>query len=89
MKHKTPPKIELPPTPRTQAAFDLRHTKTCSIGYFKEVMEAMERDLIAAEQALDELRYQGAKVPSSQGTKVTRPPAEPQEDASPAAGDGE
>jgi len=52
MKHKTQPRIELPATPRTQAAFDLRHTKSCSIGYFKEVMEAMERDLIAAQQAL-------------------------------------
>jgi hypothetical protein len=52
MKHKTPPRIELPATPRTQAAFDLRHTKTCSIGYFKNVMEEMERDLIAAQQAL-------------------------------------
>jgi len=54
MKHKTPPRIELPATPRTQAAFDLRHTKSCSIGYFKEVMEAMERDLIAAQQALED-----------------------------------
>ena len=54
MKHKTPPRIELPATPRTQAAFDLRHTKHCSIGHFRAVMESIERDLIAAEQALDD-----------------------------------
>ena len=52
MKHKQPPRIELPPTPRTKEAFDFRHTKHCSIGYFREVMEGIERDLIAAQQAL-------------------------------------
>jgi hypothetical protein len=54
MKHKIPPRIELPPTPRTNAAFDLMHTKHCSIKWFREVMESLERDLIAAKQALDD-----------------------------------
>jgi hypothetical protein len=62
MKHKTPPRIELPATPRTDAAFDLRHTKTCSIRYFREVMEAMERDLIAAQAALKDATQPKAKV---------------------------
>jgi hypothetical protein len=76
MKHKTPPRIELTATPRTQAAFDLRHTKTCSIRFFKEVMEAMERDLIAAQQALDNAtRSKGAAV-----TKAAPPPPDPTEE---------
>ena len=52
MKHKEPPRVQLPPTPRTQAAFDLMHTKHCSITHFRQVMESIERDLIAAQQAL-------------------------------------
>ena len=53
MKHKTPPKVELPPTPRTNAAFDLRHNQTCTITWFRQVLEEMERDLIAAQAALE------------------------------------
>ena len=53
MKHKTPPKVELPPTPRTNAAFDMRHNKTCTITWFRQVLEEMERDLIAAQAALE------------------------------------
>lgn len=53
MKHKTPLKVELPATPRTNAAFDLRHNKTCTITWFRQVMEEMERDLIAAQAALE------------------------------------
>jgi hypothetical protein len=52
MKHKQPPRIELAPTPRTNAAFDLMHTKHCSLTHFRQVMESLERDLIAANQAL-------------------------------------
>ena len=79
MKHKTPPRIELPATPRTQAAFDLRHTKTCSIGYFKEVMEAMERDLIAAQKALEEAR----KPTVTKMPKAVSPPPDLAEESSP------
>ena len=53
MKHKTPPRVELPPTPRTNAAFDLRHNQTCTITWFRQVLEEMERDLIAAQAALE------------------------------------
>lgn len=64
MKHKQPPRIELPPTPRTKEAFDLRHTKHCSISHFRQVMESLERDLIAANQALkDATKPTGAKAP--------------------------
>jgi hypothetical protein len=73
MKHKTPPRIELPATPRTDAAFALRHTKTCSIRYFREVMEAMERDLIAAQAALKD-----ATQPKT--VKPSRPPADPEKE---------
>jgi hypothetical protein len=52
MKHKTPPRIELSPTPETDAAFALRHTKTCTIAHFRQVMEKMERERDAARQAL-------------------------------------
>jgi len=52
MKHKTPPRIELPATPETDAAFDARHTKTCTIAHFRQVMEKMERERDAARQAL-------------------------------------
>jgi hypothetical protein len=64
MKHKIPPKIELAPTPRTNEAFDLMHTKHCSITHFRQVMESIERDLIAAQQALkDATKPAGAKAP--------------------------
>ena len=64
MKHKEPPRVELPPTPRTNAAFDLMHTKHCSITHFRQVMESIERDLIAAQQALaDASKPTGAKAP--------------------------
>jgi hypothetical protein len=53
MKHKTPPRVELPPTPRTNAAFDLRHNQTCTITWFRQVLEEMERELIAAQSALE------------------------------------
>ena len=53
MKHKTPPRVELPPTPRTNAAFDLRHNQTCTITWFRQVLEEMERELIAAQAALE------------------------------------
>lgn len=54
MKHITPPKVELPPTPRTNAAFDLRHNKTCTIAWFRQVLMEMERELIAAQAALED-----------------------------------
>ena len=60
MKHKTPPKVELPPTPRTDAAFALRHTKTCSIAHFRVCMEQIEFDLIAA---LEKIEASNAKPP--------------------------
>jgi hypothetical protein len=64
MKHKTPPRIELPATPETDAAFALRHTKTCTIAHFRQVMEKMERERDAAVQALDNAtRGKGAAVP--------------------------
>jgi hypothetical protein len=52
MRPKTPPRIELPPTPETDAAFDARHTKTCTIAHFRGVMEKMERERDAARKAL-------------------------------------
>jgi hypothetical protein len=55
MKHKTPPRIVLPPTPRTDAAFALRHTKNCTIAHFRTVMEQLEYDLIAALKRIEEL----------------------------------
>lgn len=73
MKHKEPPRIELAPTPRTKEAFDLMHTKHCSISHFRQVMESIERDLIAAEQALDD-------ATRGKGAKVTKPPADPQKE---------
>ena len=64
MKHKEPPRVELPATPRTNEAFDLMHTKHCSISHFRQVMESIERDLIAANQALkDATKPTGAKAP--------------------------
>lgn len=64
MKHKIPPRVELPATPRTKEAFDLMHTKHCSISHFRQVMENLERDLIAANQALkDATKPTGAKAP--------------------------
>jgi hypothetical protein len=53
MKHKEQPRVELPPTPRTNAAFDLRHNQTCTITWFRQVLEEMERELIAAQAALE------------------------------------
>jgi hypothetical protein len=53
MKHKEQPRVELPATPRTNAAFDLRHNKTCTITWFRQVLEEMERELIAAQAALE------------------------------------
>ena len=53
MKHKTPPRVELPPTPRTNAAFDMRHNKTCTVTWFRQVLEEMERELIATQAALE------------------------------------
>ena len=74
MKHKIPPRIELPPTPRTNAAFDLMHTKHCSITHFRQVMESIERDLIAAQQALaDATKPTVAKAPKI----VVNPDAQP------------
>ena len=65
MKHKIPPRVELPATPRTKEAFDLMHTKHCSIKWFREVMEGIERDLIAANQALtDASKPTVAKAPN-------------------------
>lgn len=71
MKHKTPPKVELPPTPRTNAAFDLRHNKTCTITWFRQVLEEMERDLIAAQAALEAATKQTvAKTPEKDASKL-------------------
>ena len=69
MKHKTPPRIELPATPETDAAFDARHTKTCTIAHFRQVMEKMERERDAALQALDD-------ATRGKGAQVTRHPAD-------------
>jgi hypothetical protein len=44
MKPKEAPRVILAPTPETDAAFDLRHTKTCTIAHFRQVMEKMERE---------------------------------------------
>lgn len=63
MKHKTPPRVELPPTPRTNAAFDLRHNKTCTITWFRQVLEEMERELIAAQAALEATKQTVSKTP--------------------------
>ena len=70
MKHKTPPKVELPPTPRTNAAFDLRHNKTCTITWFRQVLEEMERDLIAAQAALEATKQTAAKTPEEDAVKL-------------------
>ena len=71
MKHKTPPRVELPPTPRTNAAFDLRHNKTCTITWFRQVLEEMERDLIAAQAALEAANKQtAAKTPEADAIKL-------------------
>ena len=64
MKHKTPPRIELSPTPETDAAFAIRHNQTCTIAHFRQVMEKMERERDAAQKALDNAtRGKGAAVP--------------------------
>ena len=71
MKHKTPPKVELPPTPRTNAAFDLRHNKTCTITWFRQVLEEMERELIASQAALEAANKQtAAKTPEKDAAKL-------------------
>ena len=71
MKHKTPPKVELPPTPRTNAAFDLRHNQTCTITWFRQVLEEMERDLIAAQAALEAANKPTvAKTPEKDAAKL-------------------
>jgi hypothetical protein len=44
MKPKEEPREPLAPTPETDAAFDIRHTKTCTIAHFRQVMEKMERE---------------------------------------------
>jgi hypothetical protein len=62
MKHKTPPRIVLPPTPRTDAAFALRHTKNCTIAHFRTVMEQLEYDLIAALKRIEALTDAKPKV---------------------------
>jgi len=59
MRHKEPPRIDPEPTPETKAIFDLRHTKACSINYFREEMEKMER---SRNKALADLA--ALKVPS-------------------------
>ena len=46
----------MPPTPETNAAFDLRHTKTCTIAHFRQVMEKMERERDKALADLEEER---------------------------------
>lgn len=74
MKHKTPPKVELPPTPRTNAAFDLRHNQTCTITWFRQVLEEMERDLIAAQAALEATKQTVAKTPEEDA--ITLPEAD-------------
>ena len=56
MKHKEPPRLTPDPTPETKAIFDLRHTKACSIGYFREEMEKMERSRNKALAELAELK---------------------------------
>jgi len=64
MKHKTPLKIELPPTPETDDAFAIRHNQTCTIAHFRQVMEKMERERDAALQALkDAGKPTVAKIP--------------------------
>lgn len=70
MKHKTPPRVELPPTPRTNAAFDLRHNKTCTITWFRQVLEEMERDLIATQAALEATKQTVAKTPEEDAVKL-------------------
>ena len=71
MKHKTPPRVELPPTPRTNAAFDLRHNQTCTITWFRQVLEEMERDLIAAQAALEAANKPTvAKIPEEDAAKL-------------------
>ncbi len=70
MKHKTPPRVELPPTPRTNAAFDLRHNQTCTITWFRQVLEEMERDLIAAQAALEGTKQTAAKTPEKDAIKL-------------------
>jgi hypothetical protein len=70
MKHKTPPRVELPPTPRTNAAFDLRHNQTCTITWFRQVLEEMERELIASQAALEA----ATKGKSILGAKETATP---------------
>lgn len=73
MKNKTPPRVELPATPETDAAFALRHTKTCTIAHFRGVMEKMERERDSARQALEDKKPASVARPS-------RPPADPEKE---------
>lgn len=70
MKHVTPPKVELPPTPRTNAAFDLRHNQTCTITWFRQVLEEMERELIASQAALEATKQTVAKTLKADAAKL-------------------
>ena len=56
MKPKEEPREPLAPTPETDAAFDLRHTKTCTIAHFRQVMEKMERERDKAQYKLEDAR---------------------------------
>jgi hypothetical protein len=56
MKPKEEPRVILAPTPETDAAFDIRHTKTCTIAHFRQVMEKMERERDKALADLEEER---------------------------------
>ncbi len=56
MKPQEEPREPLAPTPETDAAFDLRHTKTCTIAHFRQVMEKMERERDKALADLEEER---------------------------------
>ena len=56
MRPKEEPRAILAPTPETDAAFDLRHTKTCTIAHFRQVMEKMERERDKALADLEDER---------------------------------
>jgi len=58
MKPKEAPRVILAPTPETDAAFDLRHTKNCTITHFRHVMEKLERE---RDKALADLEEERAK----------------------------
>lgn len=56
MRPKEEPRVILAPTPETDAALDIRHTKTCSIAHFRQVMEKLERERDKALADLEEER---------------------------------